>query len=43
MVKCLFPSTDANKIQEFYRKMNVVIINVEVNMGMNVNIHPHYG
>jgi len=23
--------------------MNVVLVNLEANMGMNVNIHPHFG
>jgi hypothetical protein len=23
--------------------MNVVLINLETNMGLNVSIHPHYG
>jgi len=43
MEKCLFPYTHASKTQEFNYKMNVVPINLEANMGMNVNIHLHYG
>jgi hypothetical protein len=43
MLKCLFPSTNASKIQEFNHKTSFVIINLEGNMGMNVSIHPHYG
>jgi len=39
MVKCLFPYTHASKTQ----KMNVIQVNLEANMGMNVNICPHYG
>jgi hypothetical protein len=42
MEKCIFPYTPASKTQEFNYKINVPI-NFEVNMGMNVNIHPHYG
>jgi hypothetical protein len=38
-----FSYTHANKTQEFSRKMNVVLVNVEANLGMNVSIHPHYG
>jgi hypothetical protein len=43
MAKCLFPCTNASQTQEFNIKMNVVGVNLEANMGMNVNIHPHYG
>ncbi len=43
MVKCIFPYTHVSKIQKFSPKMNVVLVNLETNMGMNVRIHPHYG
>jgi hypothetical protein len=32
-----------NKTQEFNQEMNVIQINLEINMGMNVTIHLHYG
>jgi hypothetical protein len=38
-----FPYTCASKTQEFNCKMNVVLVNLEANKGMNVRIHPHYG
>jgi hypothetical protein len=38
-----FSYTHANKTQKFNHKMNVVLENLEANMGMNVSIHPHYG
>jgi hypothetical protein len=40
IVKCIFPCTHASK---FNHKMNVAPINLEVNMGMNVNIHLMHG
>jgi hypothetical protein len=43
MVKCLFPYTHASKTQKINHKINVVQVNIEANMGMNVNIHLHYG
>jgi hypothetical protein len=43
MVKYFFPYTHASKTQEFNRKMNVVLINLKANMGMNVSIQPHDG
>jgi len=42
MAKCFFPYTHASKTQEFNRKMNVVPINLEANLGMNVSIYPHF-
>jgi len=39
----VFPYPHASETQEFNHKMNVVLIDLETNMGMNVNIHPHYG
>jgi hypothetical protein len=41
--KMIFAYTHANKTQKFDHKMNAIKINIEENMGMNVNIHPHYG
>jgi hypothetical protein len=41
MVKCFFPYAHVSKTQKFNCKMYVLPINLEVNMGMNVNIHPH--
>jgi hypothetical protein len=43
MVKRFFLYTYASKTQEFNYKMNVIHVNLEVNMGMNVNIYLHYG
>jgi hypothetical protein len=36
-VKCFFFYTHASKTQEFIHKMNVVLINLKANMGMNVS------
>jgi hypothetical protein len=38
-----FAYTHVNKTQKFNRKMNVVLINLKANMGINVSIHRHYG
>jgi hypothetical protein len=43
MEKCFFLYTHVSKTLKFNYKMNVVLVNLEANMGMNVNIHPHYG
>jgi hypothetical protein len=43
MVKCFFPYTHASKNKKNNPKMNVVLVNLEANMGMNISIHPHYG
>jgi len=43
MIKCLFPYTHASKTTKFNHKMNIVLINLKANMGMNINIHPRYG
>jgi hypothetical protein len=32
-----------SKTYEFNHKMNAVLVNLKANMGMNVNIHLHYG
>jgi len=39
----VFLYTHASETQEFNYKMNVVLINLKTNMGMNVSIHLHYG
>jgi hypothetical protein len=36
MVKCFFLYTHANETQEFNGKMNIVLVNLKTNMGMNV-------
>jgi hypothetical protein len=41
--ECFFLYTHVNKTQEFNRKINVILINLEANMGMNLNNHLHYG
>jgi hypothetical protein len=43
MIKCFFPYTYASKTQKFNHKINVVWVNLKINMGINVNIHLHYG
>jgi hypothetical protein len=41
--KMSFLYTHVNKTQEFNHKINVILINLEANMGMNVSNHLHYG
>jgi hypothetical protein len=41
--KMYVPFIHGNKTNKFNQKMNVIKVNLETNMGMNINIHLHYG